>query len=225
MLEEKRLNELQDYELFGVLLARTGEEPDIVNYFIKPVTLVSSSEAFAFRRSGYAEYIADKLPGMAAVGDDGSDALGETLGDDSGDTPVDEAPAGDTEGGDPLGDPLEDPTSGDNQSNQPGGSGIDDVLNSDASTDSSADQEKKPQIDPDKMLLELANPSESMSDYIYREMVSMRISALLKNPPANARPNDLLMLKRWKSRWLYLVSIACLRDFLSRVSLRLSDVA
>lgn len=88
----------------------------------------------------------------------------------------------------------------------------------------SAEEPEKPDIDPDKMLLELAQPNETMADYIYREMVNQRITALLQNPPESARPNDLLMLKRWKTRWLYLTSIACLRDFLSRVSLRLSEV-
>ena len=84
--------------------------------------------------------------------------------------------------------------------------------------------DKKPPLDPKMMLLELANPTQSMSDYIYREMVARRISYIIKNPPENALPNDILMLKRWRSRWLYLASIACLRDFLSRVSIRLSDI-
>lgn len=92
----------------------------------------------------------------------------------------------------------------------------------DTQLDQPAEQEK-PEINPDKMLLELASPNETMTDYIYREMISRRITAILQNPPESARPNDLLMLKRWKSRWIYLTSIACLRDFLSRVSIRLSE--
>ena len=83
--------------------------------------------------------------------------------------------------------------------------------------------DKKPTIDPQKMLIELASPDETMSEYIFRETVARRISDILRNPPENARPNDLLMLKRWRSRWLYLASISCLRDFLTRVSIRLSD--
>ena len=62
-----------------------------------------------------------------------------------------------------------------------------------------------------------------MSDYLYREIVAQRIGTLIKNPPRNAHPNDILMLKRWRSRWLYLASVACLRDFLTRISLRLSN--
>ena len=83
--------------------------------------------------------------------------------------------------------------------------------------------DKKPVIDPDQMMLELAGTKETLSDYIFRETVARRISNLLKNPPENAMPNDLLTLKRWKSRWLFLASVACIRDFLTRISLRLSD--
>ena len=74
------------------------------------------------------------------------------------------------------------------------------------------------------MILELAGPNESMKDYVFRDTIAKRIVNTLKNPPENASPNDLIMLKRWLSRWLYLASVACLRDFLTRLSLRLSDV-
>lgn len=104
--------------------------------------------------------------------------------------------------------------------------GTDELAGGTSDPDDTEDKPKKvkPQIDPDKMLLELSNPqSEPMTDYVYREIVAQRISNLIKQPPRNARPNDIVMLKRWKSRWLYLASIACLRDFLTRVSLRLSN--
>ena len=81
----------------------------------------------------------------------------------------------------------------------------------------------KPSIDPTMMLLEMASPDETLSDYIFRETVSMRIDNFLKNPPENASPNDLLMLKRWRSSWMWLTSISCLKDFLTRLSLRLSN--
>jgi hypothetical protein len=81
----------------------------------------------------------------------------------------------------------------------------------------------KPTIDPKLMLLEMASPDESLSDYIFRETVSLRIDNFLRNPPENASPNDLLMLKRWRSSWLWLTSISCLRDFLTRLKLRLSN--
>lgn len=153
-----KLKTTQDNELFGEFLAKIGTNSDIVNYFTKPITQISATEALAFRSSTFADFISDRLI-----------------------------------------------------------AGNEDL-------DESEPSEKKvlPEIDPNKMLLELASPSESMSDYIYRETVATRISMILKNPPENAMPNDLLMLKRWRSRWLYLASISCLRDFLTRVSLRLS---
>lgn len=181
-IKANQLGQVQDPELFGELLNRLGESRPIVEYFRKPVSLISAEEAYAFRNSDLKFLMEDKFtPGMEA------DAL---------DVPEDEEST----------DPEATPT--DNSE------GL-------VSDDASAEQEK-PQIDPKMMLLELAEPTESMADYIYREMVARRIEMILKNPPENALPNDLLMLKRWRSRWLYLASIACLRDFLTRVSIRLS---
>jgi hypothetical protein len=157
MIKTGHLGAVKDTELFGELLTKIGEHQDIVNYFTKPITKISATEALAFRTSVYADIVSDRFsPGC------------ESMEEEEDNSKV------------------------------------------------------QPEIDPSKMLLELAKPSEPMSDYIYRETVSRRISNLLKSPPENAMPNDLLMLKRWRSRWLYLASISCLRDFLTRVSLRLS---
>lgn len=158
MILNGKLKTTQDNELFGEFLSKIGARADLINYFTKPITQISATEAYAFRSSTFADYISDRLFA-------GTESLEE-----------------------------------------------------------SEPSEKKvlPEIDPNKMLLELASPSETMSDYIYRETVANRISMILRNPPENAMPNDLLMLKRWRSRWLYLASISCLRDFLTRVSLRLS---
>ena len=195
-LDLNRLKQLQDYGLFGELLSACNEQSDIVNYFIKPDTLITATEAYSFRMSEYAKFIPDKFDpryvGMAAVDEETEDTA--------------------------TGDVLDDPSSE--------GSG---ELSASASSlgneETSSAEKEKPQIDPKMMLLELKQPSETMSDYIYRDMISRRISSILKNPPANAMPNDLLMLKRWRSRWLYLASVSCLRDFLSRITIRLSDVA
>ncbi|MDY2700001.1 MAG: hypothetical protein SOV61_10685 [Lachnospiraceae bacterium] len=173
LVRNDRLKTAQDNELFGELLRKLNTDPELVNFFTKPITQISATEAYAFRSSLFADFISDRLEiGMEALEDNQeTDEPSEELSD----------------------------------SQEP-------------------EEEEKilPQIDPGKMLLEIANPSEPMSDYIYRKTVSHRISYLLKNPPENAMPNDLLMLKRWRSRWLYLASISCLRDFLTRVSLRLS---
>lgn len=110
----------------------------------------------------------------------------------------------------------------------------DDTTESDSNEDTDSDNQDevektqkqdihKPSIDPTMMLLEMASPDETLSDYIFRETVSMRIDNFLKNPPENASPNDLLMLKRWRSSWMWLTSISCLKDFLTRLSLRLSN--
>ena len=171
LVRNGRLKTAQDNELFGELLRKLNADPELVNFFTKPITQISATEAFAFRSSLFADFISDRL-------EVGMEALEE--GEET---------------------PTEEPSD---------------------SQEEDVEDKILPQIDPGKMLLEIANPSEPMSDYIYRKTVSHRISYILKNPPENAMPNDLLMLKRWRSRWLYLASISCLRDFLTRVSLRLS---
>jgi hypothetical protein len=183
-----RLRMVEDCELFGELLMKSGADQDIVNYFIKPISLISAAEAYAYRNSEFSGFLEDRfLTGTAAIDE-------ETEEQDT-----DSVPGVDSE------EPLE---SGDD-------TGI--------SEEPTSAEDDKPQIDPKKMLLEMVKPSETMSDFIYREMVARRISAILKNPPENAMPNDLLMLRRWRSRWIYLASVSCLRDFLTRVSIRLSD--
>lgn len=204
------LKTVKNNRLFGELLQLLGEDSNIVNYFTKDINHISSQEAFAFRSSMFADIVRDKLfPGNEA--DDGNaDADNPENGTGEADTDNEDTQAENIDEDDSMGDL--------------GGS---DEMGLDDSNKDQPDQsaEKvKPQIDPDKMLLELANPnSEPMSDYLYREIVAQRISSVIKNPPLNARPNDIKMLKRWRSRWLYLASIACLRDFLTRVSLRLSN--
>jgi hypothetical protein len=136
--------------------------------------------------------------------DNGQDASG------AGDTQSDTQPADQNEGADKTEAPAEDA----NATDQPG---------EDKEELKKGKELHRPTIDPEKMLLEMASTSETLSDYIFRETVSKRIDNVLKNPPENARPNDLMMLKRWRSSWLWLTSISCLRDFLTRLSLRLSN--
>ena len=201
LLDTHRLQPLQEYGLFGALLESLGTDPNIVNYFVRPDEAITGEEAYAFRTSMYASIIKDRLiAGMEAADDDTPDDETEV-------TPDEGAEEGETVTSDI--EVTED-------------QGMD--LGADTMTEEPEEEaDNRPEIDPDKMLLELAAPNETMADYIYREMVNRRITAILQNPPESARPNDLLMLKRWKSRWLYLTSIACLRDFLSRVNIRLSE--
>ena len=200
-----KLKTSQDNELFGELLAKTGQSSDLVNYFVKPLNQITATEALSFRNSLFSDFISDRLaPGMEDDGDTSSN-------DSNGVSDIDET--------------SDLPDSNTDDSNQKNDQAVEGATDGDL-VDADENKEKiiKPKIDPGKMLLELAKSSETMSDYIYRETVSRRISLILKNPPVNAMPNDLLMLKRWRSRWLYLASISCLRDFLTRVSLRLSNV-
>ena len=198
MISSGKLKSSKDNELFGELLAKLGEDSKIVNYFTKPLNQITATEALSFRNSFFSDFISDRL----AIGMEDIDQSSE---DDSSNDEADKS--------------VDSETPEVNTS-------IDGATDGDLVTEKVPEEDIniKPQIDPGKMLLELAKSADSMSDYIYRETVSRRISSILKNPPENAMPNDLLMLKRWRSRWLYLASISCLRDFLTRVSLRLSNV-
>ena len=210
-IKQGKLQSPKDSKLFGDLLARIGESYNLVNYFTKDINHISSQEAFAFRKSMLADIIKDRFVVSMEADDTATDDSAGDIGNDSTDL------SGDTDGAD---------TAASDADASPDLGGTDELAGGASSLDDTQEKPKKvtPQIDPDKMLLELANPqSEPMTDYIYREIVAQRITNLIKQPPRNARPNDIVMLKRWKSRWLYLASIACLRDFLTRISLRLSN--
>ena len=210
-IKQGKLQSPRDSKLFGDLLARIGESYNLVNYFTKDINHISSQEAFAFRKSMLADIIKDRFVVSMEADDTATDDSAGDIGNDSTDL------SGDTDGAD---------TAASDADASPDLGGTDELAGGASSLDDTQEKPKKvtPQIDPDKMLLELANPqSEPMTDYIYREIVAQRITNLIKQPPRNARPNDIVMLKRWKSRWLYLASIACLRDFLTRISLRLSN--
>lgn len=195
------LKPISDYDLFGNLLAMAGENSEIVNYFTKPVNSILATEAYAFRHSDYASLVEDRvLAGLEAAEDDvDTDIVDSTEAEE------DDADADSVE--DTATDAALDDTN-------------DDTLEDSSET---AESDKAP-IDPNKMLLELNVNDPNLKDYLLRDIVARRIASILRNPPENARPNDLLLLKRWQSRWLYLTSIACLKDFLMRLPIRLSDV-
>lgn len=190
-----RLKTVQEYGLFGELLQYAGIEQPIVEYFMKPVDKITAMEAFAFRNSLYANLVQDRfISGMEALDETGAE--------------TDEV-SGDTEG-------MNEPDSN---------SSTDDIVTDGNTEDQSLDNKSaddKP-LDPKMMLFEVMNKSGTMSEYIYRELIARRISNILKNPPENVMPNDLILMKRWRSRWLYLASHSSLKDFLSKLSIRLSD--
>ena len=198
-----RLQPITDYDLFGKLLTYSKADANIVNYFTKPVNAISATEALAFRESVYSSIFADRvIAGLEADTEDVSTDTGDdtaAAGDATPDTDVDVPDA---------------PDMGNDTTDDPDGE----------TSDDSADEKEDAPIDPNKMLLELNIKDTTLKDFLYRDIVARRIDNILTNPPENARPNDLLMLKRWRSHWLYLTSIACLKDFLMRISIRLSDV-
>ena len=77
--------------------------------------------------------------------------------------------------------------------------------------------------DPLKLLMELAKPNESFSDHLYRRLVMERLTCVIKNPPRAMPTSEILLMKRWMSLWVNLVSIQTIRDFLSRLSFQLMD--
>lgn len=208
LVQQHLIQDINDYALFGELLRYLNVSEEIVNYFIKPITTIQSTEALAFRNSIYAEFVKDRFEyGMEAIDDTESTTDEEDVKSED---------------------------SQENEEEDTSEESKDDTTETDSNEDTDSDNQDevektqkqdihKPSIDPTMMLLEMASPDETLSDYIFRETVSMRIDNFLKNPPENASPNDLLMLKRWRSSWMWLTSISCLKDFLTRLSLRLSN--
>ena len=205
LIETNRIQPAHDNKLFGELLSKIGESENLVNFFTKDIDHITAQEALEFRKSIYTAFIAKHA--LIGMEDDTED-------DDTSDE--------DTENPE---ENVDDTDNVDDSSATGDFGGTDEMTNMSNMDDTDKPTKKvKPQIDPEKMLLEISNPqSEEMRNYLYREIVAQRISTLIKNPPKNAHPNDIIMLKRWRSRWLYLASVACLRDFLTRISLRLSN--
>lgn len=214
-----RIHNVEDSSMKFViteLMSRCGASAQLVNYFTKPVQAITMAEARAFDSSIWADLIDSRLSHIS-----GMEALDEEVDDTE-----DEDTSDDTEQEDTASDkPSED--AADEDDNE---ADTDEEQDDDSSDDSAEDEDKgepgkvdhRPDIDPKLMLLELASPVEALSDYLYRELVSRRISYILKNPPKNADPEVLHFLKAWKSQWLYLVSIPTIRDFISRITIRLS---
>ena len=213
LIDSNKLQPSQDNKLFGELLNKIGESELLVNFVTKDIDHITAQEALTFRNSVYKSFIQKHT--FASMEDDNEDDDTSSEDENTEDT--------DNQTDDTSNDTTYDEPDTGNSAADLGGT--DEMNNVDSKEDSDKPTKKvKPQIDPSKMLLEISNPqNEVLSDYLYREIVSQRIGTLIKNPPINAHPNDIIMLKRWRSRWLYLASVSCLRDFLTRISLRLSN--
>lgn len=213
LIDSNKLQPAQDNKLFGELLNKIGESELLVNFFTKDIDHITAQEALTFRNSVYKSLI--QKHAFVSMEDDTEDDDTSSEDENTEDT--------DNQNNDTSDDTTDDELDTGNSTGDLGGT--DEMNNVDSKEDTDQPTKKvKPQIDPSKMLLEISNPqNEVLSDYLYREIVSQRIGTLIKNPPRNAHPNDIIMLKRWRSRWLYLASVSCLRDFLTRISLRLSN--
>lgn len=206
----------------GKLLRSCNADPQLVNYFSKPVEAITAAESYAYTHSKLAKLIKDQRlilateadePDLNSAGMDNTD--NSSPQNDSQDNNGDNAPND---------NPNDDAGNDDTDMDFTSGEDADDD-NVDNNKDEDLPTKKanhRPEIDPKYMLLELGSPAESLSDYLYRDLVSRRISYILKNPPENARPDVLQLLKVWKNQWLFIVSIPTIRDFLSRIALRIS---
>ena len=51
-------------------MRKLNTDPELVNFFTKPITQISATEAYAFRSSLFADFISDRLEiGMEALED------------------------------------------------------------------------------------------------------------------------------------------------------------
>lgn len=200
---------------FKNFLIYFGYTPQLVNYFSNPVSKCGALESFKYDNCEIKSLFANHkyLAGLAA--DDSANL--EDDEDTGQDTDVNKTEASNNSQEDAPNE--EEETTSEDMDFTEG----DDTGDTSTTNDTEPDKvDRRPEIDPKFMLLELGSPAESLSDFLYRDLVSRRISYVLKNPPENARPDVLQLLKAWKNQWLFIVSIPTIRDFLSRIALRIS---
>lgn len=214
MVKSGRLRPTNDTELVKTLctLMCHGERRD-PDYILNSLSSATMSMVESFNASPYAALTGKHI----IIGTEADDT--EVTLEDNNDENTDNDPSGnDNAGGDD--DDTDSFDDIDNKSDDTDN----DTSDEENDTKKQSDEENaKPKLDPAMMLLELAKSNEKMTAYLYKETVARRIDSIINNPPDNVSPNDILMLKRWRTRWLFLVSTACLRDFISRIAIRLSD--
>lgn len=192
--EYHRIGNLEDTKVFSIFISKCDMDPDVSGYLAKPAKLISANEALAFRNSDLVNFIPDKMLNLT-IYKKATEAM------EDGDIPP-EDDALNTDDQIP-----EDPDAANfPDDNIPLGDGT------------------PPPRDPLKLLLELADPSETLADVIYKKLVSARIRDLLKNTPKELPIKEVLLLKKWLTHWINLVSVNSVKDFLSRLSFRLNDI-
>lgn len=203
LYEQHRIANPADMKVFAVFLSKCDGvfNRQLIDYFYKPASEITAMEANAFKQSEFSRYMEYKLStGMEAIASEDGDI------DTSIDEPIEEDMTIDDDMDNSLG---EDQDQGGLGSTNPS---LGDV----------ADTPLK--RDPLRQLIELAKPVEGLSDYLYRRLVLQRMLTVINNPPTSLTTAELVIMKRWVTYWINLLSVASIKDFLSRLSFQLMDI-
>lgn len=195
-----RIGNLENTEVFSLLVSKFNvpNKTELSSYFSKSnPNMITGKEALAFKNSVFKHSWFDKLNAFYK----GTEAI--TNDDDDGSAII---------------DPVD--TSAIDQDNTLDNFGT----TEDMSAESTSDADKKLKRDPKKLLLELAKPNESFTDYNFRALVKARIHDFLTNPSKQVPSKELVLLKNWSNSWVNLLSITAIRDYLSRLSFELMDI-
>lgn len=197
---------IDDYALLGDTLSKLGYATDAISYLQKNVNEITTAEMEAFQRSSLASFINR----IALEAND--PIVDDKISADKVASPVDN----NVTPGDPTTDGAGDlPT-------EPG----DPTLGDDSIEDSETKSEQIDDVMPDAtdgVMLELLDPSkETLSDYLYRNTFLVKVNNILQNPTQfNCSKKELILLKQWASRWLYIMSVQSLKSFLKNLSFSL----
>jgi hypothetical protein len=207
LVQNNKISAPEDSVVFSLFLAKCGGyNQDLVNYFHAPLDNVTATEALAYKSSIFASFMPDRFapirglkPAMEA-----STPADEDVGDD---TPADTF---DSETPDDEGD---------------GAMGPDPAMSGTDALGATMEEETPRQRQRTRLLLELAKPDEKLSDYLYRKIVATRMIDVISDPPKYIPSLELLIMKRYVSLWINIVSVASIKDFLSRLSFQLMESA
>ena len=205
LYEQHRIANPADTKVFAVFLSKCDGlfDRQLIDYFYKPASEITAMEASAFKRSEFSQYMEYKLSaGTEAIASEDGDI------DTSDDEPIEEDMTMDDSGD-------LDSSLGEDQDQ----GGLD---STDLPSGDSADTPLK--RDPLRQLIELAKPVEGLSDYLYRRLVLQRMLTVISNPPRSLTTAELTIMKRWVTYWINLLSVASIKDFLSRLSFQLMDI-
>jgi hypothetical protein len=192
-----------------------------------PDYVATSEESLAFKGSTelYTEALDVNSPRFITVAAEDDDFA---EGDDDDEDDLDEE-TDDTEEGDDLAtddDDLDDSDDDDDDSGDDDLDTDDDLSGDDDGDDGDDDADYEPieEAAPNPMntsdkvgiVMDL-DKAHTLDSYLYRREVGYIIENLLKNPPSDVTTEDLAVLKRLKTQWLYLLSISSIHEILTKV--------